>query len=63
MAKLGKRARLHLMNKHEIEQSFPNLQSSGYSITSPATIDYNCIAWATDDTEVWWEPDPLDLSY
>lgn len=47
------------MSENEIEKSFPNLQRSGYSITSPATIDYNCIAWAADDTEIWWWPDPL----
>ena len=63
MANLGKRTRLYFMSKNEIEKSFPSLQSGGYSITSPATIDYNCIAWAANDTEVWWEPDLLDLSY
>lgn len=47
------------MSENEIEKSFPNLQRRGYSITSPATIDYNCIAWVADDTEVWWWPDPL----
>lgn len=46
------------MSEYEIEKSFPNLQRSGYSITSPATIDYNCIAWVADDTEIWWWPDP-----
>ncbi len=51
------------MSEREIEQSFPNLQRCGYSVTSPATLDYNCIAWAANDTEAWWEPDPLDLSY
>ncbi len=51
------------MSKNEIEKSFPNLQSTGYSITSPATIDYNCIAWAADDIEAWWWPDPLKENY
>ncbi len=51
------------MSERKIEQSFPNLQRCGYSVTSPATLDYNCIAWAANDTEAWWEPDPLDLSY
>ncbi|MCP5005756.1 MAG: hypothetical protein GY941_17740 [Planctomycetes bacterium] len=31
------------MSEHEIEKSFPNLQRSGYSITSPATIDYKAL--------------------
>lgn len=47
----------------EIEKAFPNLQISGYSITSPATPEYNCIAWAASEAESWWEPDPLGLYY
>lgn len=39
---------------------FPMLQSSAYKVTSPATIEYNCIAWAAGDTETWWWPDPFD---
>lgn len=45
------------MSKQAIEKSFPNLVKSGYSITSPETTDYNCIAWAADDTGRWWWPD------
>ncbi len=51
------------MGKYEIEKIFPNLRISGYSITSPATTDYNCIAWSVGDTEVWWWPDPQYLYY
>lgn len=51
------------MNEHRIERLFPQLVSSGYSITSPETTEYNCIAWAADDTEVCWWPDPFDLGY
>lgn len=51
------------MSKQDIERYFPDLIRTGYSITSPATPEYNCIAWAADDTEVWWEPDPFDLYY
>lgn len=51
------------MSSQEIEASFPNLRKSGYSITSPATIEYNCIAWAAGDTGAWWEPDPMNLYY
>ena len=51
------------MNSWKIEKDFPNLNNSGYKITSPATIDYNCIAWAAGDTERWWWPDPQDLYY
>lgn len=35
---------------------FPNLTNTNHRITSPATTDYNCIAWATGDTTQWWEP-------
>lgn len=40
-----------------MENYFPILKYSGYKITSPATIEYNCIAWAADDNEAWWWPD------
>jgi len=30
--------------------------------TSPATTDYNCIAWAAGDTKRWWWPNPA-LTY
>ena len=42
---------------------FPLLTSSGYRITSPADISYNCIAWAVGETQRWWEPDPMNLYY
>ncbi|MFV1976652.1 MAG: hypothetical protein ACC651_12955 [Candidatus Scalindua sp.] len=51
------------MSEQEIESLFPNLPSDGYSITSPVSPEYNCIAWAAGDTEVWWEPDPFYLSF
>ncbi len=51
------------MSEQEIEKTFPNLLVSGYLITSPATPEYNCIAWAANDTDVWWEPDLLNLSF
>ena len=39
-----------------IEEIFPGLQSTGYDITSPATKEYNCIAWSAGDSETWWWP-------
>lgn len=45
-----------------IEDLFPNLKTTSYSITSPATIDYNCIAWAAGVIDDWWWPDPLEVS-
>lgn len=46
------------MSKREIEIDFPNLLKSGYAITSPETIDYNCLAWAAGDTTCVWDPAP-----
>jgi hypothetical protein len=34
----------------------PSLRGSGYQVTSPVTHQYNCIAWAAEDTEHWWWP-------
>ncbi len=46
-----------------IERDFPNLLTTGYEITSPDTIDYNCIAWAAEDNERWWWPDSQNIDY
>jgi hypothetical protein len=35
---------------------FPRLKPANHRITSPASADYNCIAWAAQDTEHWWQP-------
>ncbi len=40
----------------DLESVFPQLSRSAYTITSPATPEYNCIAWAAGDTERWWWP-------
>lgn len=31
--------------------------------TSPASLEYNCIAWAAGETDRWWWPDSMGLSY
>ena len=48
----------------DIEQIFPKLRISGYRIASPRTIEYNCIAWAAEETSkmVWW-PDIQNLYF
>jgi len=51
------------MNRKRIEQFFPDLSTSGYAVTSIATWDYNCIAWAAKDTDAWWWPDAMNLGY
>lgn len=42
------------------ENLFPNLKDYGYRKTSESTgyetIKYNCIAYAMDDDQRWWEP-------
>ena len=35
---------------------FPRLTAQNHRITSPATRDYNCVAWAAGDVERWWQP-------
>ena len=44
------------MSSQNIEYNFPALQKHGYSITSPPTPNYNCIAWAAGDPNKWWWP-------
>jgi hypothetical protein len=34
--------------------SFPRLLPGSYRITSPATPDYNCLAWAVGETNRFW---------
>ncbi len=46
------------MPAERLESLFPNLRQAGYTITSVADVDYNCIAWAVGDTRKWWEPLP-----
>jgi hypothetical protein len=36
--------------------AFPRLTPANHRVTSPATSDYNCIAWCAGDTEHWWQP-------
>lgn len=44
---------------HELAQeALPGLTASNYRVTSPATWNYNCIAWAVGVTDAWWWPVP-----
>ena len=36
----------------------PNLTAENYRITSPASWQYNCIAWAVGVADSWWWPVP-----
>jgi hypothetical protein len=35
---------------------FPRLTPANHRVTSPASPDYNCVAWSAGDTEHWWQP-------
>ena len=37
---------------------FPHLHPDNHAITSRRTPNYNCIAWAANDTKNWWWPEP-----
>ena len=45
------------MIRQHLESKFPSLGTNEYSIESPQTVSYNCIAWAVGDTTRWWWPD------
>jgi hypothetical protein len=51
------------LSKERIEAEFSHIVDSGYSISSPASSEYNCIAWAAEDTEKLWWPDNLNIGY
>ena len=51
------------MRRPHLEQLFPNLQSSEYSVESEPTDSYNCIAWAAGVTDKWWWPVEEEDSY
>lgn len=47
----------------DIRQYFPRWRTGFFEETSPYNEDYNCIAWAAEDTKNWWEPDPGGYLY
>lgn len=46
-----------------MQAQFPSLTTTNCRVTSPADQGYNCIAWAADDQDRWWWPDPLGQCY
>ena len=46
-----------------LEIYFPRIQNEGYQITSPATPEYNCVAWAVNENDRWWWPDSAGTYY
>ena len=51
------------MVNDSLESLFPLLSDAGYSVTSPATPEYNCVAWAMNNDDRWWWPDPMEEYY
>lgn len=47
----------------DFPQLFPKLGLGDYTLTSPKTPHYNCIAWAAGDEGRWWWPDSAGVSY
>jgi hypothetical protein len=39
-----------------LEALFPGLRDSGWLVTSPEEVRYNCVAWAAGDSNRWWWP-------
>lgn len=42
-----------------LEHHLPQLCGRTYSLTSPKSKGYNCIAWAAGDNGRWWWPSPV----
>jgi hypothetical protein len=59
---MGQRERILMASL--LESIFPGLAQGPYSVTSPISKRYNCIAWATGDPGRWWWPGPnIDEEY
>jgi hypothetical protein len=43
------------MTREDLEERFPKLKDSRYTIRSPEDPRYNCIAFAVGDQTQWWE--------
>jgi hypothetical protein len=39
-----------------MSEAFPRLTQSSYRSTSPSDLRYNCVAWAAEDSQHWWQP-------
>ncbi len=47
----------------DLSDDFPQLEETGFRLTSPQTPEYNCIAWAASEDDVWWWPDAQETAY
>ncbi|MDE0366713.1 MAG: hypothetical protein OXP09_14195 [Gammaproteobacteria bacterium] len=41
--------------RQSLEQVFPRLSGEPFEIVAPASIQYNCIAYAAGDASSWWD--------
>ena len=39
-----------------LRKLFPDLTDNNHALTSLRTINYNCVAWAAQNTQRWWQP-------
>ena len=46
-----------------LQEWFPRLVEGAYVVTSPATEEYSCIAWAIGDSTKKWDPSPIEGRY
>lgn len=46
------------MSEDSLRSKFPSLGASHFRVTSPATGEYTCIAYAAGDVDRVWLPDP-----
>jgi hypothetical protein len=51
---MGRKKRLPRKLPRRYRAAFPNLKN--YVITSPEDPTYNCIAFASESDQLWWEP-------
>jgi len=45
------------------QDPFPNLTQVNHRVVSPATTEYNCIAWAAERQDRWWWPDLMGTAF
>lgn len=46
-----------------LNEDFPHLNPANHQPTSEPTTDYNSIAWAMNEKDRWWSPDPFGIYY
>lgn len=46
-----------------MQNDFPQLNTNNHKQTSPVNYRYNCIAWAAEESDRIWWPDPFRQAY